>query len=393
MAHSSSPFKVGFAAILAQSLVATAAFQISDSSELFLNGTAAIRFDDNIYQTGDNEVDDVIFMLSPGVELKAGTEGASYGEISYNHDILVYADNDDNNSALANFQAMGSINTAKSSLKASAFFRQLEGNTQDFLGSRFGDLVKRDNYGGDIKGETQATAKIKVGGGVEARAIDYDAAFLADQTVISVPVNVYYASTPKLDLSGGYEYRTTDLGDRLFPDFTTIDPNDTIRIPSEGTDSHFFNVGARGELAPKLTADFRVGAELRDGGAGDDWTMAIDGTFNWAASEKTNYRLLLGRRFDTAGTGQGYTRTNVGIQASHAFTDQIRGTGQFRYELSEYDVADRSDDYFEFSIGGSYLVNQNLSLSAGYIFRFSNSSEDVLEFTNNVASVSATFRY
>lgn len=387
MPSSSTPFKVGFAALLAHSLIAHAAFQVTDNSELFLNAGTAIRADDNIYQTKDNAVDDVIFQFSPGLEFKAGKEGSTFGKISYTQDFIVYADNDDNNASLADIKALGSVATARSKVDADVYFQQLEGNTNDFLGSSFGDLVKRDTYGGSFRAETEATPKISVATGVDVDITDYENAILIDQLRSAIPVNVYYRFLPKLDLSAGYEYVTRSLGDSVLNSVTTRHLGDS---------SHFFNVGARGELAPKLTSSVRIGVESRNprsAGLDDETTLAVDGTLAWAATPKSNYELRASRRFETSGSGVGYTRSELGLTSTYSLTDELGVNAGLRYERSEYGTGNRDDDYYEASIGAGYIVNQHVTLSAGYVYRFVNSTVSAVEFDNNIVSVSASFRY
>lgn len=396
MPASSTPFKVTFALLVTQSFVASAAFQLSPTSEVFLNSTVAVRYDDNIFQTESGEVDDVIFQFSPGVELKAGKQETSAASVRFTQDFLVYSDNDDRNASLSNIAANASIRTARSSLRVNANYQQLEGNTQDFLGSRFGDLVKRENYGAGLRTETSLTPKINASAGINARRTDYDSDIFADNTSTAIPLNVYYRMSQKLELSTGYEWRDTSLGETVFPAPSLVDPNAVVTVRNAGSYSHFFNVGARGELAPKLTANFRVGAEARESRretVEDKTTLAVDGTFTWAASPKSTYGLVVGRRFDTSGSGDGYTRSNIALTSAYQFTTELLANAEVRYERSEYSVVDRDDDYYEFSLGGSYVLNKYLTLSAGYIFRFNSSTSSDIEFSNNVASISAAFRY
>lgn len=380
MDTTSLPFKVGFAAILANSLVAGAAFQISDNAEVFVTAQGSVRFDDNIFQTNGNEVEDVVFLFSPGLELKTGQFSTVNGSIAYKHNFLVYADTDENNSSLADLTGKASWAGAQTTFDANAFYRQLEGNTADFLGSRFGDLVRRDTFGAKVRVEREVAAKSSLAGSAQFDGTDYESAALADSLTLRFAGNYFYKFQPKLDLSAGYEYSTTSVDDRIVGALT---------IPTDGTSSHFLNVGARGEITPKLNGNVRVGAEFRDD---DEVQFAVDGVLSWSATAKTSVDVNMGRRFDTSATATGLTRTTLGVAAKHSFTTQLAGSAEARYELSDNDNG-RTDSFYEFSVGGSYSFNENLTASAGYVFRFNNSDEELLDFSNNIVSMSVAFRY
>jgi hypothetical protein len=372
-----SPFRIGFVALLAQSFLTFGAIRVSETGEIFFLANTSVRYDDNLFQTDLNRVDDVVFQFSPGIEFRAGTTGSALYSLGYTHNFLVYADNNDRNSNLASLNGAMSIETARSSLSLSGFYQQLEGNNSDFLGSLFGDLIRRDIYGVTGRAETAITPKVSASAGASFRTTDYQNPLLSDQTVISLPLNVYYKFTPKVDLSTGYEFRTTDQ---------TLGPD---------TNSHFINVGARGEILPKLTSNIRVGVENREssGALASRSILAVDGTLSWAASPKSTYGLELGRRFDTSGQGGGLSRTSASVFGRFQFTPQLSGNAQISYEMSDYDNVNRTDNYYEFNVGGTYVVNNVVSLSAGYIHRFNSSDVAAVEFSNNIVSISALFRF
>lgn len=394
---SKSPFKVGFAALVAPSLVATAAVQLSSNTELFVTADTAVRYDDNIYQADSDTKEDVIFQVSPGLELTSGKEGANQGRIAVREDFIRYVDEGDNDAELFTLQADGKIVTPKSSLEVGGYFKQLQGNTQDFLGSRYGDLVRRDTWQGNGRLETEVTPKVSASVGGRVGETDYDSTLFADQLLSAIPLNVYYKLTPKLDLSAGYEWRDTSLGERFVPTglFDTDGNEILTEITTAGSNNHFFNVGARGEIAPKLSTNIRVGVDMRKDRASDNdsTTLGVDGGLFWAYSAKTQANLQLGRRFETSAIAQALTRTTASLGVTHQLSGQFASQAEVRYEMSDYELGGRTDHYYEFTIGSTYAWTDYLTLAAGYAFRFNNSDLDEVEFTNNVFSISARWRY
>ena len=53
----------------------------------------------------------------------------------------------------------------------------------------------------------------------------------------------------------------------------------------------------------------------------------------------------------------------------------------------------RTDDYVEGTLGVGYIVNAYVKLNAAYVYRSNSSKLPGGDFTNNVFSVAASFRY
>ena len=86
---------------------------------------------------------------------------------------------------------------------------------------------------------------------------------LADRETYTVPVDIFYELTPKVDLSIGYQYTTSDVGST--ENLVNFGGGPTgYKIGSYDSEGHFFNVGARGNLLPKLSGFFKVGYRTND---------------------------------------------------------------------------------------------------------------------------------
>jgi len=56
-------------------------------------------------------------------------------------------------------------------------------------------------------------------------------------------------------------------------------------------------------------------------------------------------------------------------------------------------TASRTDDYWEGSVGATYVINQYVHLNGSYTYRNNDSDLIGTGFSNNVFAVSASFRY
>jgi len=187
-----------------------------------------------------------------------------------------------------------------------------------------------------------------------------------------------------------------------------------VDIGSDSTD-HFFNVGARGEFSPKFTGKVAVGVDTRklDRG-GNKSTLGLDASFAYEISPKTDLQFGASNFYGTSPQGQqqrnltvnGLVTTkisevwsvNAGLSwraisyDSIAAVTGLRGTPPVSFVVTP-GQASRTDDYWEFQLGTTYIVNSNVRLVGAYVYRKYDSDLRNSEFKNNVFSVAANFRY
>jgi len=238
---------------------------IGDNADLFFNGSSSVRWTSNLFRDEEEEEDDVIFTLSPGFELNVG-RGVSNADFSVitRYDIIRYADNDDLNTETFHIRALGSYSSSRLDLNGSASFDEEQTTSgQEQTGEDLDDLIETDNYAARLDGEYRFSPKFSFGAGVNYRNKEYTSYEdpFADRETWTVPLDVFYELTPKVDLSVGYSYSHTEVEERATPSFDL--PFSTY-MGEYDTESHFFNIGARGNLLPKLNGFFKVGYRVRE---------------------------------------------------------------------------------------------------------------------------------
>jgi hypothetical protein len=349
---------------------------LGDNTELFVNAAVELRFDDNIFLTSNNEESDVIFSVSPGVEIISGKEELAEVRLFAGVDLSAYASNDEQNSAQFTVLGSGVYRGARLSASADASYRQLDQNATAVLGV-VQEFIERDLYSVGTRVEYGFTPKISGSAALRYDLVDYtNQPSFVDTTSWTVPLNVYYKFRPKLDLSAGYRYRVQE-GD----------------LASVGGTSHYFNVGARGEIAPKLNADLSVGIETREPEVGDDSSiLAFDGGLSWEVFPKITSRLTVGRSFDVSALGTELERTDAVLSADWAATTDLTATASVSWQNTNY-VNSRDDDFYQFSVGVSYVLNQYVRLTGGYSYRTTESNFTAVDFSNNILRFGASVRY
>lgn len=355
-------------ASLAASSYAAPFMAIGDGAELFLTGTLGVRFDDNIY-LADNGEDDIIFDINPGVELTFGKDAQLKGALTLADNFANYADNSNLNTNLFQADFLTKYDDGKMKLGFSAGYHELNQNTFQTRG-----LVRRDVFNAGADGEVEISQLTAVGAGVNFVHENYKRSGYTDSDSLTIPLDLFYRWTPKVDLSAGYRYRdyTVDLG--------------------EDSTDHYFNIGARGEFTPKLTGRFTVGYNQRDlDRSGEDSMLGLDASLAYEISPKTSLQLGASNDFGTSPQGQQQENLVFNGMITTKISEEWSLNGGLSWRSIDYGT--RTDDYWEGLLGTMYTINANVRILASYTYRDYASDLRGADFKNNVFSVAASFRY
>ena len=362
---------------------------VGDNAELFLTGSVAVRFDDNIFLSPDNSAtkkNDTILSFKPGVELVFGKGSATKGNVYFREDYVRYSDNDAQNASLADLGFTSQYDNGKTKMGASASFTQLAQN-QPGIGAGTGIIARRDVSAAKVSTEFAFSEKTSFGAALILDKTAYDQATFIDSSSWSVPVDMYFEMTPKLDMSVGYRYRDV-----------------TLSGSASDSKEHFLNIGARGEFTPKTSGQIRVGYNKRTFDRGNDDTgFGIDTSLAFAYSEKTSFQLSVSNDFGNSATGQATKTFSTGISGRSALSEQWSVGANLNLRSVDYSRAGttppRSEDYYEFGLNVSYVYSTYLNFTAGYNYKNNDASipvgstTDALSFTNSVFSFGANVRY
>ncbi len=346
---------------------------VGDNAELFVTASAQLQFDDNIYLDTNNEKNDTIFSFTPGVDLVFGKGSVTTGNIYYREEIRRYSDNDIQNTNLSNlgFNSIYTNGVTKADFNAS--YAQVAQNDNDIRPTGF--IVRRvlTKMGGKL--EFGVSEKTVLGVGASFNKTNYGPASYVDSDIWSLPVDIYYEASPKLDWSLGYRYRSSDLSGA-----------------ARDSKDHFLSLGARGEFTPKLTGQVRGGYTKRTFDVGKDESLfGMDGSLTYAYSDKTNYSFTFGNDFGSSGTGDTTKDFSMGINASSKFTEQWSMSAGLNFRKSEYPT--RTDDFVEGQVALTYVYSNLVNFGASLTHRNNSSGLASAEFSQNVFSLGANVRY
>jgi hypothetical protein len=346
---------------------------VGDNAELFVTASGQVQFDDNIYLDPSNESDDTILSFTPGVDLVFGKGSVTKGNAYYREEIRRFSDNDNQDTELSNFGIKTNYDNGVTKADFNASYAQVAQNDND--ANTLGGIVRRKLTNLGARLEFGISEKTTLAGGVTYDKTDYGPAGFSDSDIWSLPVDVYYKASPKMDWSLGYRFRDTDLSG------TGLDSTD-----------HFINVGARGEFTPKLVGQVRVGLTQRSFDVGDDDTLlGVDSSLTYAFSDKTSFGFNLSNDFGSSGSGDSTENFSIGLNANTKISEQWAFTSGL--SLRKVDYSTRSDDFLEGLVAVTYNLNAIVNFGASYTYRDNSSDSAAAEFSNSVFTFGANIRY
>ena len=341
---------------------------IGDGAEIFATGSLGIRADDNIF-TVENATSDTIFDITPGLELTFGKDGQLKGALTLVDAFSSYSSNSGLNTNLFSGDFKAGFSDGKLKLDLATGYHELNQNAADIRG-----LTRRDAYNFLAKSEVEVSAMTSVAAGFSFTHTNYKRKGYSDSDDYTVPINFYYKWTEKTDLSVGYQYRN----------FQTV-------LGEDSTDS-YFNVGARGELGPKLSGEFTVGVTNRSLSKSSDETMlGLSANLNYAYSEKTTFTFGASSAPDTSPQGAQQKNFSLNGSVMSNITDQWKVQAGLNWRAMDY--LTRTDDYIEATLGATYVYNTYLNFVGAYAHRSNSSVLAGGDFSQNVFSIAANVRY
>lgn len=370
--------------------VSSPLISVGQDVDIFFNSSVSLRHNSNIYRVENNTTSDLLMVFSPGFEVRYGGRTESQAQIvgNFRYDVLRYDSESRLNTENWIASVRGTYNTAR--LQSSAFvsFEQLQSPSQTGVS----DLVQSERLSLGVDGEYRYSPKISVGSGLTYEQTNYRKVFstsFSDRDSYSIPVNVFYELTPKLDLSLGYRFRYTDVDDR---------PG----VLGYSTKNHFFNVGVRGELLPKVDGFFRIGytrqSSTRSINSQD--TLGLNTQLSWEATPKTMVRLDASRDFGVAGEGNVTEVSRLSTSVVYSVTPLLSINGRLGWALRDYKnnfggntFGGREDTTWDLSLRSAYRLNDFWTVSGGYTFEDNDSNRAGLTYRNHIFDVALSLRY
>ena len=373
---------------------------IGDSVDVFFNGSSSLEWQSNVFSDERGAVDDYKYTVSPGFEINVG-RGLSNADLSIitRYDIVRFDKVTDLDNELFHIKAVGSYAGSRLTVNGLVSYDENQSNGADGNDNQKGKLSASETTAANLNGEYTLSPKFSFGAGVNYNKREYKESSSADRESYTVPLDIFYELTPKVDLSIGYTYTSTEVSRDSLAGVDGVDGYDK--------EQHFVNVGARGDLLPKLNGSFKIGFNTMD--SDDPLTvednvlgredrnsssgLGLDASFTYLATAKVSTNLNLNRNFDVAGQGESTEATRVDLSANYSINTRFTATANLGYTLREYVDTKREDDNYRTGLSLSYVPNEYWRFSTGYNYTENDSNSDGQSYEAHVINVSASLRY
>jgi hypothetical protein len=355
----------------------------------------SLEYDDNILLTPEDEIDDLIWHITPGITIELPSRRYAI-RLGYEADILRYMDNTD-------------LDTVHHQALADARVDFVFG-----LGLRLTDrfLITDDFAGFPVPELTQLVERwentLDAGGEYVLRE-----RFALDANFRWFMVD--YQDDPEFDQFDRDDYTISGTGFyRVFPKTSVLGElaYNMVRydIPAvaldRDSDAWRFLVGVKGDLTAKTTALIKIGWEWKDydNNARDDWDGLIaEGNIVWKYREPSEVRLFGGRaNVESLEEGRNYYISNyAGIEVRHFIRERlllrVRGLGGVNDYPTDVTIgaesAERTDTFFEAGASLRYQMRRWVAFELGYEFLYRDSNFDINDYQANRVKASVLFSY
>lgn len=358
-----------------------------DDAALYLTLNSSVQNRSNVTLDADDEEQDIRWSFTPGFILDFGP-GETLADLTFTaqNEIRRFSDNDQFDTELLRLNLAGSYEGAKYQTSGNLFYRESAQNTDDVNPDNA--LVETERYGFNTSFEFTLSSKFSASTGFNFAHTEYKTPSISDRDVFKLPINVFYKYSDKLDLSTGYTYQKEEVD---------------LSTDREG---HFFNVGTRGQLAPKLLGNTQFGIKYFEDGNFDQTFLAWNGDLTYLHSIKSRFVSTLSRDISASGNGSSLERTNFGIRGIYDYSPSVSYSAFANYSLVDYKTsglfvgnAGREDKILSIGANVNYRLTEYITVSGGYTFLNNDSDapaladSDVNGYTDHTINLSASFKY
>jgi hypothetical protein len=361
--------------LAASAVGARAAIELSDGIKVIPSVTAGVQFNDNLFLSPNNETDETMWILSPGVAITSGEGAVNSTRFSYSEQFQFYSDNNDLNTSLSLVDLVSKYDDGKMKIDLKAWLHQAN---QASRGLPSAVLINRDLIHAEVNDEVEWSDKSSVLVGLGYDNTNYKPASYRDSQWFEVPVKYYYKYQPKLDFSAGVRYRSNKISGASGADSSEV----------------FYSVGARGEITPKLVGEVSVGYITFDPDAGKSQSsIGLDSNLTFSLTPKTSLNLTASNRYGYGAFGDSYRISTISGGFDTALTNDFHLAGSLGYTKYDYNFTIRQDDFWTGQLSATYDISHSLSVNGTYSYANNDSDLPVATFKNNILALSATFQF
>jgi hypothetical protein len=320
------------------------------------------EYNDNIFASGTDEQDDVVFRIQPEVSIESDWSRHALQAFA-NSVISKHVDFDSEDTTDWTVGANGRLDVVRgSSISAGAQYGHLtEPRTSTNTAQSSVSPIEYDQASAYLSA-VRAKGRIRASARADVNSFDYEdgrttAGNLIDQsardrTAFSLAGRVDYAISPATAVFGQITGNERDY-----------DSAGTITTPARDSSGYEALVGVNFELGAVSRGEIAAGyiSQSFDDAAYSD----IDGfggraQIEWFPTELTTITASASRTIQDAGIigSAGYLSSQVGGKIDHELMRNVIVSGQLNYSEDAYNAVDRDDQRVTTSLAATYLINR-----------------------------------
>ena len=375
------PLLCGVVALACLTAPAIAATRIGDSLAITFAASLSARSDDNIFLSDLNEVKDTLVDVTPSLALTYGHGSQTTGSLELAETFTRYRDNDILDEELLSAVAHASFRDDNRTLSLDAAYREVNQSTRDVRSTA---LVRRDLLHAAVAGTLGISSKTSASIGLSWDETRYDHTRYLDAEEVTLPFNLYYALSEKLDLSAGFRHRRTSLD-----------------AASGNSNDDYVNAGLRVPVSEKLSGFLNLGYNRRKPHSGDaESGLGAEALLHYEATAKTALTLSIANDYATSAEGNSQKILAISPALKTAFSPQWDLTAGLTWQRLE-DFSGRDEAYIDGHIGLTYRIHDQATIGASYRRRSNDSTiaytdltgrRRTADFDNAILSFTATIR-
>ena len=336
-------------------------------------------YDDNIFETRDNETTSWVTRINPTFELLAET-GKTGHRLKYaiNQDIFHSAHDADNADHHLTGESVFAFDS-RNRLKLAAGYHKIE-DTEDTATQGENDKYETTNLGGVYSfGAETARTQLDLGANHFTKRYSNSDGLNSEKEFDSLTLNAigYYRVAPKTRLLA--EVRHTDY------DYKSVD------LDSENM---AYLLGATWEATAKTTGTVKVGYEEKDFDSSRHknqnspmWEIGVA----WQPRTYSTFTLDARRAFDEGDDGAEVIKSeSITAGWKHYWMERLYSNVTYTRSESKYEGQDRKDDKDIFGIGLTYEARRWLDIGVGYRYSENDSSVRSESYERNMYGISFT---
>ena len=341
-------------------------------------------YSDNVNFDEDDEESDLITTFRPSVALESDWSRHELG-VEAGSEVAFHVEEDDNDYIDLFLNGDGRLDISRATILrgnagiARSHENQDEGNNNEVEEFTAGDA-------GVAISHQLNRVTLTLSGDVERIVFDDDDEEDENRTDYNTLLRATYDVSPDLDLFVEGRYNILDYDE--LQDVTNDDQD------SSGYEGR---VGAGLNLTAVLFGEGFVGYRVQEFEEDNDDEQGISFGLdvNWNITPLTSIGFTGQRDFqpsDEAGANSNF-QTTLGVAVSHELLRNMIVDGSVEYENDDFRGDNREDDIYRLGLGGTYWINRNASVNAGYEYSERDSNEAGQDFQANEISLGLTLRF